>query len=58
MDYGGMTVNERLYVSGNLDKFYEAIKTKDKETVIKILQEVQLNYMNILPILKNHGLEQ
>lgn len=58
MKYGGMTVNERLYLSGNIDKFYDAIKRKDKQTVIEILKEVELIYDNIIAIIKRDSLEE
>ena len=57
MNYAGMTVNERLFESGNLDKFDEAVNDKDKEAVIRILKEVDVSDSNILPILKHFGLE-
>ena len=57
MDYSAMTVNERLSVSGNMDKFDEAIKNKNREEVIKILTRVQLEDKNILPILAHFGFE-
>ena len=50
--YGGMTVNERLYVSGLIDAFDKAIEKKDIETIIEILKEVELSNNQIDPILK------
>ena len=47
----GMTVNERLYVSGLLDDFEKAIYKKDREEVIRILRMVELTDQNINPIL-------
>jgi hypothetical protein len=56
MDYSTMTVNERLWTSGNMEKFDAAVKDKNKDEVIKILKEVQLDDRNILPILLHFGL--
>ena len=38
--YAGMTVNERLYVSGYFDQYEQAVKKKDVEKLIHILKEV------------------
>ncbi|MDR6943017.1 hypothetical protein [Mucilaginibacter pocheonensis] len=56
--YLGMTVNERLYVSGLIDAFYEAIERKDVNKVISILKEVELNDASIDPILEFNGLKR
>ena len=39
--YAGMTVNERLFVSGYYDEFYKAVKEKNTQRVIAILKEVE-----------------
>ena len=54
--YAGMTVNERLYVSGLIDKFEKAVSEKDTETAIRILKEVELTDGNIKPILEKWNL--
>jgi hypothetical protein len=54
--YAGMTVNERLYVSGLMDEFDKAVTKKDVKRVILILEKVGLTKDNIIPILKNLGL--
>ena len=56
--YIGMTVNERLYVSDLDDKFYKAVKKKDRETVILILKEIDLTDGNINTILKKYGFKE
>lgn len=56
IDYKGMTVNERLYVSGFMDEFDEAVEEKDIEKVICILKKVELTDLSIVPILKELGL--
>lgn len=56
--YKGMTVNERLYVSGLLNEFEKAVKEKDVNRAILILEEVELTKPNIDPILEKHGLKQ
>ena len=52
-----MTVFERLYISGLLKEYDNAIKEKNIEKVIKILHSVELNDKSILPILEHEGLQ-
>jgi hypothetical protein len=40
--YRGMTVNERLYVSGLMEDFDMLVSLKDVEGVIKILEKVEI----------------
>lgn len=54
--YPGMTVNERLYVSRLIDRFYAAVKEKGIDAAISILKEVDLSEENIKPILEFQGL--
>lgn len=35
--FGGLTLNERLHVSGLLQKFDEAIHSRNKEEAVKLL---------------------
>jgi hypothetical protein len=49
--YSGMTVNERLYVSGLMSEF-DIVKRKNLHRAIAILQEVGLGRKSIYPILK------
>lgn len=55
--YGGMTVDERLYVSGLLREFDIAVKEKNVDRVVSILKQVELTKPNIDPILDKHGLK-
>lgn len=50
--YAGMTVNERLYVSGLMDEFDSAVEEKDIRSVRRILREVELTEEAIKPILE------
>lgn len=50
--YQGMTVNERLYISGLINNFDEAVSHKNVDLVISILKEVELTKDSIEPILK------
>lgn len=50
--YTGMTVNERLYASGLMREFDEAVENKDAEKVRTILEKVELNEESIKPILE------
>ena len=54
--YKGMTVNERLYVSGLLAEFDKAVKEKDVNRVISILKNVELTESSIVTILMELGL--
>jgi hypothetical protein len=54
--YSGMTVNERLYVSGLMDEFDEAVQKKDAEKVRAILEKVELTEESIKPILEKLNL--
>lgn len=40
--YKGMTVNERLYISGLSNDFEKAVAQKDRKKVIAILQDVEI----------------
>jgi len=55
--YTGMTVNERLYASGNLAKFDKAVSERDIQKVVEILISVELMGTSIEPILKQLGLK-
>ena len=50
-DLSGMTVNERLYVSGLMDDFDKYLK-KDKERVKKILRDLYVDESSINEIIK------
>jgi hypothetical protein len=51
--YVGMTVNERLYVSGLMDAFDKAVEEKNVDRVRSILEKVELTEESIKPILEN-----
>ncbi len=54
--YKGSTVNERLYISGQMDEFDKAIKNKDIDKVKLILKKIGLKKASIKPILESFGL--
>jgi hypothetical protein len=54
--YKGMTVNERLYVSGLSGAFYKAVEESNVERAREILEQVELTEGNIRPILEQLGL--
>jgi hypothetical protein len=54
--YAGMTVNERLYVSGLMDEFDKAVEERDVERICRILSNVELTEESIRPILEQLGL--
>ena len=55
--YGGMTVNESLYVSKNWNKYQAAVSMKDVKKIIEVLNDVELTEENIIPILESLGLK-
>ena len=55
--YAGMTVNERLYVSGLIKGFDCAVERKSTKDVVSILKKVELTEKSIKPILERLGLD-
>lgn len=54
--YKGMTVNERLYVSGLFDKFDKAVEEKDIKKIIEILKAIEIiDESSIRDVLKALG---
>jgi hypothetical protein len=56
--YSGMTVNERLYMSGLCNDFDNAVKENNIKKVLEILNRIELNEVSIKPILQSLGLEE
>ena len=54
LDFSGMTVNERLFLSGLMNKFDLAIKLKDCKQVEEILRLVDLDTKSIEGILEKY----
>ncbi|WMJ75334.1 hypothetical protein RCC89_19535 [Cytophagaceae bacterium ABcell3] len=57
MSFAGMTVNERLFASGLYKEFESAKKQKNKERVIAILKEINVDEPSINKILKEIGIK-
>jgi len=59
-EHAGMTVNERLYHAGLMDKFDAAILARDKAKAISILRQTELPVEaateTVTVILKNPGM--
>ena len=53
MKYAGMTVNERLFMSGLLKDFDSAKEKKDKNRLIEILRSLEVDEASIQQILKD-----
>lgn len=51
MDYSGMTVNERLFVSGRLWDFEAAVKEGNRKRVSEILKELQVSESDAIHII-------
>lgn len=58
MDYSGMTVNERLFVSGLLKDFELAKKQNDVIRIIDILRKIDVDEESIGEILKTLKLDR
>ena len=54
--YAGMSVNERLYLSGLMDEFDEAAEEKNAGRIRSILDNAELTEEAIKPILEQLGL--
>jgi hypothetical protein len=54
--YAGMTVNERLYVSGLMEEFDTAVQERDIDRIRLILSSVELADENIGPVLEQLGI--
>lgn len=50
--YVGMTVNERLYVSGLMSEFDEAVENENTKKIRAILEKVELTEESIKPIIE------
>lgn len=55
-NYAGMTVNERLFVSGLMDDFDKALENKNEHELRKILEKIELTEESIVPILESLNL--
>lgn len=42
LGYGGMTINERLYVTGLLGTFSDAVRKKDRDQMLELLRHVDV----------------
>jgi len=51
----GMTINERLYLSGLMDEFDKAVNSKNTEKISSILRKIDIE--DPLPILKSLDLQ-
>lgn len=49
-------MNERLYVSGLMDQYDEAVEKKDAAKVRSILESVELTEESIKPIMEKLGI--
>lgn len=56
MKYDGMTVNERLFSSGLINEFDEAVKVKDINKIIEILRTIKIDDYSIKDVLISFGL--
>lgn len=57
--YKGMTVNERLYISGLIDEFEEEIRNKNISKIILILEKVEITDKVLIDdILKQFSLSE
>jgi len=50
--YQGMTVNERLYVSGLFKEYEEAVEQKNASRIKHILEQLELTDLSIMQIIE------
>ncbi len=58
MNFAGMTINERLFVSGLIKEFDSAVKEKNRVRVVEILKRIDLNNQTILGILEEYNISE
>jgi hypothetical protein len=58
MNYSGMTVNERLVISGLLKEFDKARKKKDSKELISLLKKIEIDESSINKILEKFGIQK
>ena len=56
--YMGMTVNERLFVSGLMDSYEKAIKCRDFAKAAEILEKVEIGEENINAIIEKAAMKK
>ena len=57
MKYGGMTVNERLYVSGLMSAFDKTIEENDLEALKDIIEKIELHESYLETLIQNYRLK-
>ena len=56
--YNGMTVNERLFLSGRMDEFDALVRAKDVNGLKALLKDVEItDDSNVRAIIEQLGLE-
>lgn len=55
IDFKGMTVNERLFLSGLMDNFDLAKERHDKNGLVEILRQLEVDEPSIKKILEDSG---
>lgn len=58
VQYKGMTVNERLFVSGQMDEFDRLVSAKDVDGIRALLEKVEItDEVSIRSIIEGLGLK-
>lgn len=53
IDYSGMTVNERLFISGQLFEFETALRSNNEEKAKDILRSLSVSEKDVVQIIKS-----